>query len=320
MNTKLWRVIFAGLFVVVIVSAPGASVAQEERSRYFPETGHWVTGEYLEYYESVPNPILVFGYPITDEIQTQTISQIPGVTVQYFQRARFELHPENPQELRVILSQLGEYLYEIDQPGPIVPVSASYPACRLFDTGYQVCYAFLEFFDKHGGIVQFGYPISEIEIHENRLVQYFQRARFEWHPELPAGQRVVLTHLGDIYFSLFENPVYKRAPDSIGREILFIQTHAFVSSAVMPADGTQRLYVIVQDQNLNPMANAQVVFTLQLPSGTETRYIMPLTNEDGYTYLDFSHLGQPNGMAEIFVTVTFGGFQTQTITSYRIWW
>ncbi len=48
-----------------------------------------------------------------------------------------------------------------------------------------------------GGLGVYGYPITEQFVgREGRLVQYFQRARFELHPELTAGLRVQLTPLG----------------------------------------------------------------------------------------------------------------------------
>jgi hypothetical protein len=44
-------------------------------------------------------------------------------------------------------------------------------------------FGFLRFWRMHGGVLIFGYPISE-EIEESgRIVQYFERARFEFHPE-----------------------------------------------------------------------------------------------------------------------------------------
>src|SRR5262245_52283031 len=42
---------------------------------------------------------------------------------------------------------------------------------------------FLEFWREHGGQLIFGYPISEEIVEDGRIVQYFERARFEYHPE-----------------------------------------------------------------------------------------------------------------------------------------
>jgi hypothetical protein len=59
-----------------------------------------------------------------------------------------------------------------------------------------VANAFKRFWEAHNGLYNFGYPISE-ELSENRrTVQYFERARFEWHPENPEPYHVLLGHLG----------------------------------------------------------------------------------------------------------------------------
>jgi hypothetical protein len=64
-----------------------------------------------------------------------------------------------------------------------------------------VIYAFFSFFDNNGGAELFGYPISEYgpENGTGRIVQYFQRARLEWYPELAPEQRVQLADLGSIH-------------------------------------------------------------------------------------------------------------------------
>jgi hypothetical protein len=58
----------------------------------------------------------------------------------------------------------------------------------------------LKYWQSHGGLDLFGYPISEEIYGENGwpyAVQYFQRARFEYHPELPDPYQVSLGLLGD---------------------------------------------------------------------------------------------------------------------------
>ncbi len=56
---------------------------------------------------------------------------------------------------------------------------------------------FLDFFNTHGGLRIFGFPITEEFPLNGRTVQYFQRARMELYPENPAGQRVQLGVLGE---------------------------------------------------------------------------------------------------------------------------
>lgn len=64
---------------------------------YFPETGHFVSAGFLAYWKS-HGGVEIFGYPITEEFTEQNPETPAGDgssrTVQYFQRARFEFHPE----------------------------------------------------------------------------------------------------------------------------------------------------------------------------------------------------------------------------------
>ncbi|HEV2126950.1 MAG TPA: hypothetical protein VGW38_29740, partial [Chloroflexota bacterium] len=50
-------------------------------------------------------------------------------------------------------------------------------------TNQRVRAGFLHFLDKIGGVNVLGYPISGELREDGRVVQYFQRARLEWHPD-----------------------------------------------------------------------------------------------------------------------------------------
>jgi hypothetical protein len=78
------------------------------------------------------------------------------------------------------------------QPGPVCIEYEFFP-----DTGHNVCDRFLDFFHSRGGLEIFGYPITEQFVENGRLVQYFQRARMEYHPENPPAYHVQLGLLGD---------------------------------------------------------------------------------------------------------------------------
>jgi hypothetical protein len=57
--------------------------------------------------------------------------------------------------------------------------------------------SFLRFWRENGGALIFGYPLSEEVVEDGRIVQYFEQARFEYHPESddPAA-RVQISLLG----------------------------------------------------------------------------------------------------------------------------
>ena len=65
----------------------------------------------------------------------------------------------------------------------------------------MVSFAFLDYFNSHGGVDIFGYPISGEMMEKGINVQYFQRARMEWHPENAAQYRVQLGLVGVEVFS-----------------------------------------------------------------------------------------------------------------------
>ena len=64
-------------------------------------------------------------------------------------------------------------------------------------TGHTVSGNFLRTFDAMGGQRSLGYPITEPLEQEGRLVQYFEFARLEDHPDNPSGALVKLTMLGE---------------------------------------------------------------------------------------------------------------------------
>jgi len=312
------RLFLSMILIVAIASGLGwqESLAQTVGGEYFEATGHYVAGEFLAFYHRVPNPLELYGNPITEAFPDTTT----GKPIQYFEKARFELHPEAPSDQRVQLSPLGEYLYVAGQSLPFPD-----NACRAVPPGgFQICYDFLTFFDKNGGEAQFGPPISNAEIQNRVIVQYFQRASFEFHPDLPPGRRIVLADLGLQYFTVRGEDPSLRDPVADGgivNGIVSLKARAFLSKAVTSMEGKQTVYVIVKDQRRMPVADAIVTLAVRMPSGEESSYIVPVpTNAQGVTQYTFSFSSSQVGVAEVRVTATYENLKTQTITSFRIWW
>ncbi len=164
--------------------------------RYFPETGHSVGNGFLSYWQA-NGGLDIFGYPLTDEI-TQN-----GTTVQYFERARFEWHPgSNPANYDVLLGLLGDTVTATQQASGAPPfqraMARDAPGCNYFaSTGHNLCGGFSAYWAQFGGLAIFGFPISEEFSENGTTVQYFERARFEWHPgEAPDRYDVLLGRLG----------------------------------------------------------------------------------------------------------------------------
>ena len=106
------RVRCAMLLVALLLPLLPAGAAQTQADgRTFPETGKTVRGKFLDYWNThggLPQQ----GYPISDEFQERSDTDGKTYTVQYFERAVFEMHPENKPPYDVLLSQLGTLRYQ----------------------------------------------------------------------------------------------------------------------------------------------------------------------------------------------------------------
>ena len=309
------------LLSVALMAAGGIPAkAQQTIGHYFSQTGHNVSGEFWTFYQSVPDAALIFGMPITEQFQTADGS---GLTVQYFEKVRFELHPDQPLGQRVVLSDLGTKLYRAGLPSINLTTSG---ACRVLN-GFGICYEFLAFFDEHGGQARFGNPISGSEFQpDGQLVQYFERARFEWHPELPAGQNVMLADLGGLYFNAHEDVSWLNSSlplDNIPVLIkppLSMRALAFVARSVTLPKDTQKVFVVVQDQSLSPVAGATGQVSVHLTTGRELVYPVT-TDENGIGVVPLiSFTGQlPGSPVTVDVSMTYQGLTANTSTSFLIW-
>ena len=311
---EISRLIALFLALAVLLTQWGKASAQSADVQFFPETGHNVRGDFLHFYNSVLNPKLVFGYPITEQIRSKD-----GKTVQYFQRARLELRADGSENEHVQLTSLGEALYA---PSNQLYLSNS-AGCDSFPTGYTVCFAFLDFFKANGGRAQFGNPISPFEFHENLIVQYFEKARFEWRADRPEGQRVVLTDLGRLYFEqLGEDQAYLKPInplDATINPILSIKVRAFVAKSVTHASSQQTVYIIVQSQTQQAVSNATGKVTVHWPDGRTDDYFFT-TNRAGLGTVTFNFADQKEGeLVPIEVVVAYQGLAGMTRTSFRIW-
>ena len=203
MRNSVQRVVLALLVLGLLLGGtmPAQVVGAEQRAnvtaRYFKETGHNIAGAIKDFYEA-RGDVGVFGLPLTEVIVEG------GLQVQYFERARFELRPELASEFYVSLTPLGRIVAQgrtdaaFRRAAPRGGESSAY----FKETGHNLSDAFLSVWQARGGLRVFGYPISEAFQEASptdgvvREVQYFERARFEYHPDAPRGSRVQLGLLG----------------------------------------------------------------------------------------------------------------------------
>jgi hypothetical protein len=191
----------------------------EEGGRFYQETQKTLASEFAGFYDKYGG-VLQFGYPVT-EAQMEEVGEGKRYLVQWTERQRLEYHPEQigtPYE--VLLGLLGRELtsglngprfqpstdlgaVDSDHRSSVITpdslLSTRYsllPAHFFPETGQRVAEPFLSYWRENGGLPIYGYPISSAYTEESGLlVQWFERARFEYHPEYP-GHSVLLGHLG----------------------------------------------------------------------------------------------------------------------------
>ncbi|HWQ12401.1 MAG TPA: lamin tail domain-containing protein [Roseiflexaceae bacterium] len=207
----MYRHIVLALALLVL---PMASVgAAQPSERCFPETGFCIAGRIREFWER-NGGLPVFGFPKGP--QQEMIIEGRPIQAQQFERNRLELHPENQPPYDVLLGRLGaDRLAQQGRDPFTFPRSEPQPGCRFFpETQHNVCGEILAAwrasgleFDGQPGVSEpeslalFGLPLSDLQTEEVEgrpyQVQWFERARFELHPENQPPYHVLLGLLGN---------------------------------------------------------------------------------------------------------------------------
>ncbi len=218
----LYSSVVCAMLVSTLSSAAGVRTASAQGSSR-TMNGHTVSGRFLELWStqgSEQSNVYVNGLPITDVRTEISLTDGKPYSTQWFERARYESHPENKAPYDVLLGLLGVSLTEgrgsvdattgkvrnvADQPfvGIDKPADANGSTKAWFvETKHSVSGKIKEYWDKYGGVQQFGFPLSEqfdeVSATDGKTytVQYFERNRFELHPEKAAPYEVELGLLG----------------------------------------------------------------------------------------------------------------------------
>ena len=204
-------------FGLVFVTPP--AMAQSSDERCFPETNHCISGRFRQYWEQ-HGGVAVFGFPIIN-VRSELVRDTGRAHMtQWFERNRFELHPENAAPYDVLLGRLGDdRLRQLGRNWRDLPGDPErMPGCLWFpQTQFNVCdqmpgRGFMTYWQTHGlkdpaldayrqSLALFGLPLSRPQMETNEagdlvLTQWFERARFEWHPDKPDEFKVLLGLLG----------------------------------------------------------------------------------------------------------------------------
>ena len=210
------------LLAAMILSWPVGGVrrvaAQEEMC--FQETGFCISGRFREYWLQ-NGGVAVFGFPIGPARDERNRDTGAMHLTQWFQRNRFELHTGNRPPYDVLLGRLADerlqaqgrnWQSEGREAGPA-------PGCLWFaQTGHNVCnqdrsLGFRQYWESNGlqdralnahqrSLALFGLPLTAPRTETNTsgntvVTQWFERARFEWHPGKQPEFKVLLGLLGN---------------------------------------------------------------------------------------------------------------------------
>jgi hypothetical protein len=324
-NTRaLPRAVLAIALLLGTVAATQPQAPSDD-CEYFAETGHYVCGEFLSFFHT-RGGIEIFGYPITEAFDDPALS----LHVQYFQRARMEYHPGNQEPYKVLLGLLIDDLgYSFPPPtSDQIPAYNSSLHHHFSETGHIVSYAFLDFYREKGGLDIFGYPRSEFLYEDGYIVQYFQRARVEWHPEAAEGSQMRLTDIGSEYVRRFGLPgdydkslVGPRMVDpGADPSVTRLDASASVRYVTMGREGTQTVFVYVNDQRHEPVQDAAVSIVIRYQTGGQSQACDP-TNESGFTKCSFGVDSLPPGEKVIIdVSAGYGSLTASTQTFFIPWW
>lgn len=207
----------------------------------------------------------ILGYPISPP----RLRPSDGRIVQFYERAIFEWHPENAREHQVQLSRLGALAIDTDTRLGLKQQQAKPPApcdnattCTTFDlTRHTLRGLFRRHWVANGGLSVYGYPLTEefqlrYSNGVNYTVQYFERNRFEAHPESTDDRyKVLLGRLG---------------AEELQRNLSAVNSWRVVSTPVYSGTGAtpapSGVAVTVQPES-GPRGTTFVITVVGLPAG-----------------------------------------------------
>jgi hypothetical protein len=173
--------------------ADPATASSDPGVKFFSETKHNVGPDFLTYWNA-NGGLAQFGYPITEVFSDTNPDDKKTYKVQYFERARFEVHPEKAgTPFAVELGRLGVLIAQ-GQDGEKAFAKVAHvddtAALRFFpEVGHTLSGTFKTYWDAHGGLPIYGFPLCEPFDEKSATdgktyqVQYFERNRFEYHPD-----------------------------------------------------------------------------------------------------------------------------------------
>jgi hypothetical protein len=162
----------------------------------FPQTQQTLWGPFETYWQA-HGGLAQFGMP-----RTKVYAAGADYDAQWFERALFTYDPAKPDPYKVELQLLGSMITEGRRGEPAFARTTNSGQGLYFpETGHNLAGKFREYWQQSGGLPIYGFPISEPFQERSKsdgktyLVQYFERNRFELHPEFAGTKNEVLLGL-----------------------------------------------------------------------------------------------------------------------------
>ncbi len=224
------RILLLGLIAALVglaggpwlVTTPTPAAAQVDEICFPDQPGMACFQEPFASFWQSNGGLAVFGYPLGPAQNERSAEANRTLLTQWTERNRLESHPDNAPPYNVLLGRMGaERLAQLGRD-PFAEGREAGPqaGCLWFaETGHNVCdqlpgLGFRSYWEANGltdprmdsyqrSLALFGLPLTEAKMEVNPtdgrtyLTQWFERARFEWHPNKPDQFKVLLGLLGN---------------------------------------------------------------------------------------------------------------------------
>ncbi len=196
--------------------SPPTEIPDDSNPRCRTPTGHCIAQQFYQYWLQNGKE-RIFGWPTGYITCERNKADGKSYLVQWFERERLELHPENSDpHYRILLGLLGgenldswegklQSNLRAGQPAdtslPYYFADTKHAITNVFRSYWSAYRLNLDLSPRDESIQMFGYPITEpqpIKYGEVgvKTTQWFERARFEVHEENDLTNRILLGRLG----------------------------------------------------------------------------------------------------------------------------
>lgn len=225
---------------------------------FFAQTGHTLSGQFLSYWQR-SGGLATFGLPISQPFEQPNEQDGRTYLVQYFERARLELHPENPPAYQVQLGHLGRR-YLADHPPPPAAVQPVEAASQAWDA-LRPTRVRAPRIGVDTAVVSAGFSLGEWDVPRHTAVHYWPIAAYPG----TAGNIIVAGHVG------YRGEIFNRLPGILQGDEIFVS-----------AGGHERRYTVREVLTLlptetwvmNPTPDEQLTLITCIPIGVYTHRLI----------------------------------------------